>query len=654
MTAIAAIFHRDGSPVAREDMERMARSLAHYGAERQRVGLYGEAGLACALDSYTPEDIGQSQPIIGGEGRLAMVFEGRIDNRGEVVEMLGLDPMDASRMSDGVLAMRSFERWGVGSFLKWIADFALILWDEAERHILLARDPFGHRGIVYHDAGDRFVAATVAAGLHALPDIPRELDEQKLGDALSQFFADNTRTFFKGVSLCPPGHFMVVDRNGARSQQYYRLRDHVREVRYKNDDDYVEAARELFQKAVSARLRSTGPVGAFMSGGLDSSTGAIFAAEQLAKKGQRLPVFTSVPEAGWDGLVEAHCYGDETPYVKAIAERHPNIELNLVDSAGRSHYFQQDAALRLSEMPMRNACNGHWWHSIMQEARSRKIKVMLGGDAGNMTLSYRGDGIYYDLWRSRRFIQLYRELGFLGRRPRQMARNFYGRVLPGLMSDSAWDAMQRLLGNQDLESRWLRHSCIRPEFGQALDIPTRAHASGFNYFGRARAANRQWCYWFFEQAAGSFSQANAGTGALYNIELRDPFGDRRLLEWCFGVPEDQYHRNGVGRWLIRRMMKGVMPDEVLHKRRDVGRQSSDWHLRMTRDLDRMKADLERMSQDPDLARMMDIPRLQSMLEDWPDRTVVDASDYRRSYLLVNVPMALQIGRFVQIVKGSNA
>ena len=141
--------------------------------------------------------------------------------------------------------------------------------------------------------------------------------------------------------------------------------------------------------------------------------------------------------------------------------------------------------------------------------------------------------------------------------------------------------------------------------------------------------------------------------ALYHIEMRDPFGDRRLMEWCFGVPESQFRRNGVRRWLIKRMMHGVLPDEVLHKRRDVGRVNADWHFRMTKDLDRMKADLTTMAQDRDLARMIDIPRLRALLDDWPEQTVVDSGDDRRFYLPGKIPMAMQIGRFVQLTKGSN-
>ena len=155
-------------------------------------------------------------------------------------------------------------------------------------------------------------------------------------------------------------------------------------------------------------------------------------------------------------------------------------------------------------------------------------------------------------------------------------------------------------------------------------------------------------------AASQMGDAMQGLSALYGIEMRDPFANRRLIEWCLGVPEDQFHRNGQGRWLIKRLMKGVLPDTVLFKPKNVGRQVSDWHVRLTRDLPRIRADLKSLAADPDTARMIDIPRLEALLDDWPAHTVTDGMDDRRFFLPVNLPLALQVGRFVQRVNGVNA
>ena len=85
--------------------------------------------------------------------------------------------------------------------------------------------------------------------------------------------------------------------------------------------------------------------------------------------------------------------------MKAIAEQHATLELNLIDAKGLGHYHKQDELLHAAEMPFRNALNVSWFHAILEDAQKRGIKVMLDGGMGNMTLSYRGDGIYTHLWR---------------------------------------------------------------------------------------------------------------------------------------------------------------------------------------------------------------------------------------------------------------
>lgn len=653
MSFLAAIFHRDGAPAARPDIERMARALANYAPGRPAVRMLGPVALAVLAEHYAPEDAGQAQPVLGGGGRFAMIFDGRLDNRAELADALALAPREAARLSDARLTMRAFERWGVDRLDELVGEFAFIVWDEAERRLLIVTDQLGRRGLVYHDRPDRLVVASMVRPIHALPDVPRELNEERLADALSQLVAFQPETLFRGIHSCPPASVTTATADGLRSARYYRLRDRVRPVRYRRDGDYVEAARALFEQAVRACLRSDGPVGAFMSGGLDSASAAVVAADMLAEEGKRLPTFTWVPEPGWDGRTERHCYGDETPYVRMIAQRHPGIEPNLIDSSGRSHYHRQDEFLRLAEMPMRNAGNLHWIHSILEAAAGQGIRVMLQGQGGNLTLSHRGDGIYHELLRSGRLRQLWREARGLGPGPAGIARALAGKLVLSGMPDALWDLKERMRGRPGFEERWLRYGAIRPEFGRATNVPGRARESGFNFFGRPSIAGRAWSYWLIDQAGGIAATAGAAFRAMYRIDQRDPFMDRRLVEWCFGVPESQYHRDGAGRWLIRRMMRGRLPPEVLHKPRDVGRQTSDWHLRMSRDLNRMKADLAAMAEDPELGRMIDIGRLQAMLDDWPAASVTEPGDYRRFYLPVNVPMAMQIGRFVQIERGAN-
>jgi len=201
--------------------------------------------------------------------------------------------------------------------------------------------------------------------------------------------------------------------------------------------------------------------------------------------------------------------------------------------------------------------------------------------------------------------------------------------------------------------RWRRFSAINPVYAERMALTERADSFGFNYFGRPpnnmRELRRQVLTDGPSLEAGDIHQ---GFRALYGIERRDPLGDRRLVEWSLGVPEEQYLRDGEPRWLVKRTMRGRVPDTVLLNRRR-GRQVADWHHRMTRDLPRLKGDLERLAMDRDTSRMIDIPRMRQLLDDWPQETVVSRYDDRTFFLPVNVPLTLAAGRFVRWVKKVN-
>jgi asparagine synthase (glutamine-hydrolysing) len=656
VSGIGALLQRDGQPADRAKIERIARALTMYGPERQLVRTAGPIAFAYTHMTSTPEDRGQYQPVTGGGGRYVMVFDGRLDNRDDLISQLGLPLHEARLLSDATLAMRTWEKWTTGALLEWVGEFALIVWDGSERELIAARDHFGLRPLSYYASSGQFIAATAPKGLHAIATVPRELDEQKLALALCHLYIEPTRSYFKDIHRVPPGGLVRVRGDKLSVEIYYAIREHVREIHYRHDDDYVEAARELLDRSVSARLRSSGPVGAFMSGGLDSSTVAVTAARLLANGTSRLPTFTWVPEPGWDGIIEPQWYGDETPYVKAIAEKHPNIELNLIDAAGLTHYYKQDEFLAAGETPVRNALNLSWFHKILETASQRGIRVMLEGGQGNFTLSYAGLGLFHQLLRERRYGEFARELVRQNKGLFRALRHAPTYVFWPYAPQWLWDFKEKLRGRPDDERFSRSLMPIHPAYEHDTKVIERGRPAAVRMYGRRpRTDLRDYRINAIEDGmlseGGDIYKAFA---AMHGIELRDPFADRRLTEWCFGVPDDQFRRNGEKRWLLKRLMRGVIPDVVLDKPYAAGIQVSDWHLRMTRERDRMRGELEAFQSDPDLSRMLDIPRMKSALEDWPTSTPIARDDDTRHFVPLSMTAAMQIGRFVQRVKGYNS
>src|SRR5262249_51893359 len=148
------------------------------------------------------------------------------------------------------------------------------------------------------------------------------------------------------------------------------------------------------------------------------------------------------------------------------------------------------------------------------------------------------------------------------------------------------------------------------------------------------------------EAADWFAKVRAHFG----VDVRTPALDRRLVEFCIGIPEDQYLREGCERWLLRRAMKGRLPDAVLYNKKR-GAQAADWYLRLTRERNHIAGELKRLAANADVASIIDLQRLTAMLDNWPDRQPPEYS-LEQEHLMA-LPEALGAAYFIENVSGAN-
>ncbi len=640
MGAIAVLFHRTDQPVERPAVERMAGALRAYGPDGVTCEVAGSVGYGHARMILTPEDRTDRQPVSAAAGRFRVLFEGRLDNRDDLLPLLPVE-RDAP---DSVLAAECWARWGDGAVERWIGPYTAIVVDRAERCVTALRSPSGQRVLHYHLRADRVVFASSPHALFALGDIPCIPDRQKIADALSFFPADAARSYFEAVQRIRPGEMMTVTPDTVRQTVFYRLEDRVREVRLPSDDDYVEAAREHLDRAVTAQLRSARPVGSLMSGGFDSSSMAVVAA---AKQGA-LTTYTSVPDPAWHGKTSPGAYGDETPHINAIASMEPRLSPVFVDAAGLGLYYALDARVRAMAMPVRNALNAYWLHAIMGRVKAAGTRVLLDGTMGNLTLSYHGNDVVASLWRQRRFGQVMREFQCSGRGVGGMARMAVAQVLVPLGPDALWrwHRGRHRPGPEPLRA-------ITSDFAAETGMKQRIAAHRADYAGHpeGRMGHHRACQRIMTQhIAPEIGDIIQGFMAQHGVELRDPFNHQPLVEWSMGVPEDQFQRGGQPKWLIKRAMAGRLPDSVLYKRIPMGRQTPDWYLRLSRDRERIRADLDTMANDAQIAGMIDVPMLQQAVRDWPDEDALTPGDPRTAILSFILPHALQVARLIQLFR----
>src|SRR5262245_32582223 len=322
MSGIAAVVSLDGSGVPRSDVERMANVLKPHGPDRQKILTLGKAAFVFCLHKFTPEDTFEIQPLLLAD-RFALLFDGRIDNRSELGNVLGISMSELSSMPDSMIVMRLFDRWGERAFERIVGVFAIIVMDLQGRRLICARDHMGLRVLHYHRSEARFAVATAPEALFALSWVPRILNKEQIADSLTGRL-DCEPTYYQDIFRVLPG-FSVHMCGPTFSKRQFWDPQGIADVRFTKDHDYVEAFKEHLDAAVRVNLRSCQPPCATITGGLDSSSISVVAADILAVSGNKLNTFTAVPEPGFTREELPGRYFDETPYVRQIAELNRNI-----------------------------------------------------------------------------------------------------------------------------------------------------------------------------------------------------------------------------------------------------------------------------------------------------------------------------------------
>jgi asparagine synthase (glutamine-hydrolysing) len=612
VSAIGALVRARDEPVSLGDLERMGATLSSFGGPAS-FWLGAPVGLLHRGDGLLAEDILEPQPLTGAAGRFVLVFDGRLDTRREIAEALEINEGVSRDLSDAGLVLRAWEEWGEDALPRLVGSYAFALWDVPERTLHAATSPSDARTLFYRCDSGGLALATMPRALFVLPGPTRTVDPVKIADYLLDI-QDPSRSFWKGVSALPPGHLLRF-RDGAVEVRRFRGASTGAVLRFARDDEYAEALLALLDRVVHNQLRSVSAVGVSLSGGLDSASVAASAARALARERGRLLAFTEVPRSGFSGPVPEGRYADETPLVSAIARLHPNIDLTFVRTEGGTFLDGLEESFAHREAPFRNAFNRPWLLAVNEEARRRGARAVLTGTGGNATVSWHGLSLFPNLLQRFRWLRALREARALagGAGLAGTARALVGHgVLPLLpVRARAFVRRVRHVAMHGRSPAWTEWSLARPELLAEARLEERALERSLGPLDRSLLSPHEGRMWLL--GLGSGGSFEAGCRSQHDVDLRNPLFDVRLADFCLALPDDQCLRNGLSRALVRRAMKGRLPEEVLENRRR-GLQASDWveSLRAARPL--LRERLGAFRRHALLPSVLDLPRLERLVD----------------------------------------
>jgi asparagine synthase (glutamine-hydrolysing) len=601
----------------------------------------GAVALGHRLLKIAAEDKLEAQPLAGdslpdavrGDAACWVVADARLDNRAELARQLKIAADELAGMADSAVLLRAWQRWGEECVQHLVGSFAFAVWDARAERFFLARDHAGDRPLYFVKTAEFFAFATTARALRGLPGVSSELDERQLVWDLVGLPPEYPRSRFRDVQEIAPGHCVVAGRDGVKHRRYWRI-DALRPVRFARDEEYVEAFREIFDEAVRCRLRTTGGVATELSAGLDSGSVAATAAQLMAERGGSLTAYTAVPCPGFSGVVPRGLIGDEGAFAAEVAALYPNMRHVRVDATGSDMLRELARIYPVLDLPHAAALNSVWSHLIYDRARANGVKVMLNGVLGNFAFSYPGGDELHGLFRSGRWIAMMRRAWALRRVGVSSGRNAASETV---LSALPWELRKRLDPlMRDVDVSW---SAVRSELAPDAAEQFRRHL----FVRRTKLPHLMETQFQLNQ----YGDYNAAVGAGWGIETRDPTADKRVFEFCAAIPLEQFVADGRGRSLVRRAMRGRLPDATLD-RREKGTQAADWYECLGAIRGELLAELALEEKSGVARRLIDFARLRAALEDWP-KTAQEAAERADVYQSA-IPRGMAVGYFVRRIE----
>jgi len=538
MSAQAGIWNFDGRPIDPSFLDRMADAIAGCGPDGGDRYMSGFVGMVYRAFHTTKESRLESQPYVSRYG-FVLTWDGRLDNRDELIPMLGKDLV--TEASDLKIVTAALGQWGTDCFRRFAGDWALSVWDPRDRTLTLARDYVGVRHLYYYLEKASVTWCTLLVPL-LLTGQKLTMNDEYIAGYLA-FWPEARLTPYREIHAVPPGKFVSI-RDGKISVDSYWGFDPNRRIHYKTDQEYETHFRHLFRKAVSRRLRSDSPILAELSGGLDSSSIVCMADEIMCTGNAETPRLDTL--SFYDPKEPE---GDDWIYFTKIEERrgrighHINLE-NLNTNLPLNFNFLLPIPGTLS--------NAQAEAERFKIFRNGGYRVVLSGIGGDEFLGGIPDprSQLADLIVQFRFVKLARQLIAWSLTKRQPWIQLLSKALCELLPQRL---LTRIEGQRNIEP-WiddafaLRHRIALHRLGPLASF-------GFFLPSRRNMARTV--------EAISWQMAKRQPTGPVCEETRYPFLDRDLIEFLISIPSEQLLRPGERRSLMRRSFANLLPIEVL-------------------------------------------------------------------------------------------
>lgn len=548
MCGIAGVLELEtGCLPSPEGLQRMARALTHRGPDEEGFYRAGPIGLAHRRLSIIDLASGQ-QPMESPGGQVCVVFNGEIYNYPELKLELTQKGYEFCTQSDTEVLLALYIHYGIDAFSKINGMFACAFWDQHTRQLVLARDRFGKKPLFYYRDAHRFLFGSELKALLAYGGIERKVSSAALHEYLTHSYIVGEQTILEGIYRLPPAHVLIIGNGQMRHFPYWEFKFQPAD----NPPGEAEAAEqleELLRQAVKRRLMSDVPLGAFLSGGLDSSVVVALMAQLSERPVQTFTI--GFEESDYSELEDAR-----------IVARHLGTDHHEMIVKPSALDVLPDLVRHLDE-PFGDSSAVPTYY-VCQAARQH-VTVALSGDGGDEVFA--GYRRYQELNRYQQMTRI----------PAWMRRGLIKPltdVLP--FTWPSWNYLYAMgeTGNEGLPHElglypYIQEKLYTPDFkAQLYDCNPFALTSRIlEHSGHLDTVSRYQYLDTLQYLPADILTKVDRMSMANSLEVRSPLLDYTLVEYMATLPLSFKLREGVSKHMLRKLCRRLLPDSVLTKRK---------------------------------------------------------------------------------------
>jgi asparagine synthase (glutamine-hydrolysing) len=552
MCGICGVYQANGEPLAERQLREMLTPLVHRGPDDE--GVYLDEHVALGMRRLSIIDLaGGKQPMTNEDGAVIVVCNGEIYNYRELTAWLRQRGHTFATESDTEVIVHLYEDFGEECVQHLRGMFAFAVWDARRQRLFLARDRLGIKPLYYTSANGRLIFGSEIKALLRHPHVQARLNVEGLGHFLSLKYVPAPLTMFADILALPPGHTLHCDANGVDIRSYWDLSFEVEKPGVMQEQTYAEQLEELLRESVRLHLRSDVPFGAFLSGGLDSSTIVALMSQLL-----HAPVKTF--SVGFDGAGEAR---SELPYARLVAERYQTDHHEVLISARDLIELTEKIVWHLDQPIADEATLANY---VVAELASRHVKMVLTGEGGDELFAG------YARYAGERFSPFFQRLPSSAK---SLALAFSER-LPGLRRPKL--ALHALCQTEESTRfvQWfplcapeLRESLLSTELKQMLNGAS-ASAIFAQQLKQVRTTDQLSRMLYVDTKlwlADDLLARGDKMSMAVSLEARVPLLDHKLVEFAAALPSHLKLKGLTRKYLLRKVSESWLPASILSRKK---------------------------------------------------------------------------------------